>query len=73
MTLSSGVPWVNALGGGGGGAPSTGVARVFQHGGGAKRGSEATERGKVWPPPTVYREIFFVVENSCMKTEFSYI
>ena len=36
--------------------------------GGPKRGSEATERGRVFPPPTVGR--FF--ENLCIKTTFSF-
>ena len=49
---------------------TTGVARIFQWGGGAKWGSEATERGKgvgAGFPLTHGREIF---EISCIKMAF---
>ena len=42
----------------------TGVARIFQQGGGAKRGSEATQ----WAEGV--RDIF---ENSCIKMNFLHI
>ena len=54
--------------------PSTGVARIFptEGGGGAKRGSEAIERGRVSEgiSPSHAREIF---ENLCMKTNSNFL
>ena len=51
---------------------ASGVARIFQHGGGGQsEGAKRPSWGRVWeggiPRPTVGR--FF--ENSCMKTAFS--
>ena len=65
--LPSGVPWVNALGGGGG-APSSGVMSQNIWGRNHCEGSVATERGEGvgggFPPPTVGSFFIFRLENA---------